>query len=305
MYRALDLLSGETVALKVAREGVEAATRGLRVEVDVLSRLRHPGVVSWLNAGEDEGRAWYAMRLIRGSSLRRLAADYRSDLATVTVPVRLPPRSGSVGRPEAPTRELEWQLPPHALEIMIDLCWALDHVHETGFVHLDLKPDNVMLAGERHPVLIDFGVARSLSAGAAPSHVRGELTGTAAYMAPEMIRGEAIDARADVYALGCMLYELAAGVRPFPRSHPQAVMIAHVHDDPVPLTRRAPGVHPALARLVGSMMAKAPSDRPTRARDVAGALHGILRTDPSFSPWASTPRANDRPATDPRPLAVA
>jgi serine/threonine protein kinase/tetratricopeptide (TPR) repeat protein len=162
------------------------------------------------------------------------------------------------------------------LTLLADLCEPLAFVHGKGLVHRDLKPDNVLLRDDGPPVLVDFGLAL-LSGGERGRDVldvAGRALGTPPYMAPEQIRGELVDARADLYALGCMLFECLTGVPPFVGG-PVTVLHKHLRDQPSPPSSLATGIGPALDELVLRLLAKRPQDRYGFADDVARALRQL------------------------------
>jgi WD40 repeat protein len=235
VYRATDTELGRQVALKLiapARAG-DPRFRELFVrESLVAAGLEHPNVIPIYRAGEDEGRLYIAMRYVEGASLDDLIAERG----------RIPP-----GR---------------AARVVARVADALDAAHARGLVHRDVKPANVLIAdpdGEEHVYLTDFGLAAGMSAdreGAA-----GGWAGTLAYLAPEQIRGGAIDARTDVYALGCVLFHALAGRPPFPAGDEAAALEAHLTQAPPRLSDAAPGLPPAMDEVVRRAMAKRPEDR--------------------------------------------
>ena len=222
-------------------------------EIHLAAQLQHPHIVPILSAGEADGLLYYTMPFVGGESLR----------------ARLAGRTG-------PTPLAE------ALRILRDVACALAFAHQRGIVHRDIKPDNVLLAGDS-AALADFGIAKALSAAAsaeAPLTTAGIALGTPAYMAPEQARDDAgMDYRADLYSLGAMAYELLAGEQPFPRATPQAVLIAHAIEKPVPLAQRRPDLPATLSALVMRLLEKRPDNRPQSADEVIRVLDGV--TTPS------------------------
>ncbi|MCB9744619.1 MAG: serine/threonine protein kinase [Alphaproteobacteria bacterium] len=194
VYRAWDPLRRQEVALKTASS---SSQRGLRLqrEVRALSRLTHPAIVRTLDAGEVGGAPYYTMELVEGPTLRALIA----------------------GGPQPPRRATAW---------VLALAEGLQHAHEQGVIHRDVKPENVLMAEGKEPRLSDFGLARQLDPESHALTRTGELLGTPLYMAPEQIEGGPVDARADVYALGAVLYELLCGSRPTRRTTPPACCTA-------------------------------------------------------------------------------
>jgi serine/threonine-protein kinase len=218
-----------------------------RREIEVAASLQHPHIVPLLAAGEAAGHLYYTMPFVAGESLRaRLLREQE-------LPVRV------------------------ATSILTDITRALAYAHRRGIVHRDIKPENVLLA-EGLAQVADFGIAKALSAsceGGALTSV-GLALGTPAYMAPEQAMADpATDARADLYALGVIGYEMLAGQSPFTGRTPQQLVAAHATETPVPLEQRRASVPPALARLVMRLLHKRPADRPQSADEVLAALESV------------------------------
>ena len=228
VYRAYDLRLKRSVAMKLVApelsEDERFRTRFL-AETELLTSLEHPNVVPIYDAGDAEGQLYLAMRYVEGSDLRTLLAQ-----------------GGPLG-------------PAHAVAIVGQVATALDAAHRHGLVHRDVKPSNVLLDADEHVYLTDFGLARRLGE-AEPDPGTEVSLGTPAYASPEQIAGGAVDGRADVYALGCLLYECLAGSVPYPRSSDLAVLWAHLHD-------AAPGIsaYPELEPVLSTALAKDRDDR--------------------------------------------
>jgi tetratricopeptide (TPR) repeat protein len=237
------------VALKVLETLAPRDLEGFRREIYTLSRLRHPGLVRIVDHGIEAGIPWYAMELVAGMTLEERWHG------------RTPGEDASERRA--------------ALRILCRLCLTLAFLHGEGVVHRDLKPGNVLIRADGEPVLIDFGLAAPFGTGREVLEIGGELAGTLAYMAPEQIRGEFVDARADLYSLGCLLYEALTGAPPFEGSAAE-VMHGHLADPPVPPTERAADVPAALSALVLRLLAKTPRERIGYALDVATGLEAVL-----------------------------
>ncbi|MEN8161457.1 MAG: AAA family ATPase, partial [Myxococcota bacterium] len=239
--------SGQEVALKLLRGLEPEEQEGLRREVHVLSRLSHHGVVRVYDAGVHAIGPWYAMELIRGETL---AARWGSRPALLL---------------------------SDSLRILRDLSETLAFVHGEGIVHRDLKPANLMLRAGQAPVLVDFGFASHAPAAEARELLErtGQLVGSLAYASPEQIRGEQVDARSDLYSLGCMLFEAAAGHPPFGSEGPN-LLLRHLAEPSPDLLRAAPSAPPQLAALVASLLSKNPRDRVGYAEDVARKLSTLL-----------------------------
>ncbi|MFN7974799.1 MAG: protein kinase [Acidobacteriota bacterium] len=273
--------SGLEVALKTVLLADAALLPSLRREVRALAGLRHPGVIRILDEGVHEGVPWYAMELVRGTSLRQLlrpeldaaGAARSSDAAT------------ALGTGSAPgTRARAAPLPlREALRAARGICDALSYVHGEGIVHRDLKPDNVLVRPDGSHVIIDFGLAaRFMKASFARESLEllGAGFGSPHYMAPEQIQGDLVDARADLYALGCILFELLTGRPPFLGETQADVLDRQLRGKPVPPTDLRPGLPAELDAIVLGLLAKGPRERIGYA-DVAGAmLDGLLREPP-------------------------
>ena len=222
VYLCEDSRLRRRVALKVLT-GSLAQDDGFRArflaEAELAASLDHPHVVPIYEAGDEDGHLFIAMRYVEGSDLKALTRD----------------------GPLSPER---------ALELCSQVADALDFAHEHGLVHGDVKPSNVLLDGRDHAYLADFGVTRRLEA---PQAVEPGLLGTIDYVAPELIRGERLDGRADQYSLGCLLYECLTGEPPFARSTNAAVLFAHLEEQPP-----AP---PGLEAVMATALAKDPADR--------------------------------------------
>jgi ABC-type branched-subunit amino acid transport system substrate-binding protein/DNA-binding beta-propeller fold protein YncE len=221
VYRATDLSLERPVALKLVApelaEDERFRERFLR-EPRLAASLDHPNVIPIYEAGEHEGQLYLAMRFVEGS-----------DLKTV------------LGR--------EGKLPPdRALRIVGQVGGALDAAHRRALVHRDVKPANVLLDEGDHAYLTDFGITKQVGGDSTDT---GRVVGTLDYLAPEQIRGDPVDGRTDVYALGCVLYECLAGKPPFRRASEAETMWAHIRDQPAPLgdhLRLTPVLRKALAK---------------------------------------------------------
>ncbi len=222
VYLAEDLRLRRKVALKLLAPALaedEAFRERFLVESELAASLDHPNVVPIYAAGEADERLFIAMRYVEGSDLKELLRD----------------------GPLAPER---------AVRLCGQVADALDFAHERGLVHRDVKPSNVLLDAREHVYLADFGLTRRV---AEPRGVEPGLFGTIDYIAPEQIRGEEVDGRADVYALGCLLCECLTGEPPFRRSTDAAALYAHLEEEPK--------VPPGLEEVIGKALAKEPDER--------------------------------------------
>jgi serine/threonine protein kinase/tetratricopeptide (TPR) repeat protein len=289
VYRATHGETGQSVALKTVRVLAEAQLTSIRREIHALSRIHHPGVARILDEGVCDGSPWYAMELLEGQTLSGHLKQFWAMSSTSHSLVRpagtaeLEPGAvatvnlsrGSdlqVAIPAAPRFASTESAP--LLPLIVGLCRTLTYLHGEGLVHRDLKPDNVFIRQDGRPVLVDLGVAASFGGarGREELAAEGKVVGTVMYMAPEQILGELVDARADLYALGCILYECLTGQPPFTASSVSAFFSQHLNDPPVPPSRRAPDVPRALDQLVLRLLEKRPEDRLGYAGDVAEAL---------------------------------
>jgi len=251
VYLAEDLALRRRVALKLLAPALaeDAAFRERFLEESQLAAsLDHPNVVPIYEAGQADGELYIAMRYVEGHDLRELLR---------------------AGRLE----------PERAVRICSQVAEALDFAHERGLVHRDVKPSNVLLDPKEHVYLADFGLTRRVgeSRGVEPG-----LFGTIDYVAPEQIRGDEIDGRADVYALGCLLYECLAGTAPFRRGSDAATLYAHLEEAPPSL----PGLDDVLARA----LAKEPHDRHQTCAELIDDVRdtlGIARPRRSLWPAAA------------------
>jgi eukaryotic-like serine/threonine-protein kinase len=281
VFLAHDTRHGRDVALKVLRPEVAAALGGARFEREITlsARLSHPHIVPMLDAGEAEypgdtagGRLlYYVMPVLQGASLRdRLSQQGQLSLE-------------------------------ETLKIARDVGLALDYAHGQGIIHRDIKPENVLIGGGA-AVVADFGVAKVVSDGSSPNSLTrtGFAIGTVLYMSPEQSTAAPVDARSDIYALGCMVYEMLAGEPPFTGKNPQVVLAKHF-TDPVPLVRRLrPNLPPGIDEAIGTAMAKTPADRFSTAGEFIAALERTRTSAvsalgaPGFAPPAPSAAVGSR-----------
>jgi serine/threonine-protein kinase len=268
VYRALDLALGRPVALKliVTSLASDADFRArFKRESQLAASLDHPNVVPVYEAGEHDGVLYLAMRFVDGTDLGRLAAN-------------------AGGLP-----------PERAVAIVAQLASALDAAHERGLVHRDIKPANVLVtgtAGEEHAYLTDFGLTKHTGAGSALTRT-GVFVGTLDYVAPEQIRGEPTDGRADVYALGCVLYTALTVKLPFDRDSDVAKMHAHLNDAPPRVTEAVAGAPAGLDAVIDRALAKDPEQRFQTAGELARAARAALARGVADAPAARTSRSRE------------
>jgi serine/threonine protein kinase len=291
LYSAFDRTSRKRVAIKTPRTNIQIEIASLRQEAAVLARVRGPGVVSLVASGSAKGVPWLATELLEGRTLRdEIGALWgatarsggsrsrRSRDELPTLPGR--PIAGAIPargrrRPRRRPPVAGGQL-PRVAAIVEELAIGLDRVHALGFVHRDLKPENVFLPEGRAATLLDFGLACGAGEGTSPFG-HDLCVGTMSYAAPEQILGAPVDARTDVYALGCLLYELLTGLRPFDGDSPQEVAGRQLRCEVRPPSTLVADVPWQLEELLGTMLAKRPAERPATAGLAARRLAVIVR----------------------------
>ncbi len=265
VYIARDLRHGSRVAVKVlsplvaSQLGLERFTR----EIRITAGLQHPNIVPVFDSGVVNGMPFYVMPYVEGRTLDERLRD-------------------------------EQQLPvDDALEIACEIADALAHAHSQGFVHRDIKPSNILLA-HGHVMLADFGIARILGPTTGGEHLTsgGIAVGTVAYMSPEQASGEPVDGRSDIYSLGCVLYEMLAGLPPFTGSTPRAVMARHISDAPPSLHTVRSTVPPTVEAVIRKMLAKSRADRYDTAAEVERAIRDAMKSD---STVVAAPRRSRAP----------
>jgi eukaryotic-like serine/threonine-protein kinase len=250
VHRGRDLRLGRDVAIKMLRTDLARdATFQLRFrrEAQNAASLNHPAIVSVYDTGEE--------RTPNGETLPFIVMEFVSGRTLKEV-------LGVEGR----------LLPRRALEITADICAALEFSHRHGIIHRDIKPGNVMLTQNGQVKVMDFGIARALASGATTMTQTSAVIGTAQYLSPEQARGEPVDARSDVYAAGCVLYELLCGHPPFVGDNPVSVAYQHVREDPRPPGTINPDVTPDIDAVVLKALAKNPLNRYQSAAEMRADL---------------------------------
>jgi hypothetical protein len=284
VYRAHDERLQRDVALKLVAGGEGShgddaeRMRRMTQEARAASQLNHPNIVGVFDVGAHEGQPYVVTELLEGESLREVV------------------RRGA----------LPWRT---ALGLAVQIAEGLAAAHERGIVHRDVKPDNVFLTREGRIKILDFGVATwrapegegLTSATAATLSQAGTLVGTVGYMSPEQARGQKVDARADLFAFGCLLYELLSGRESFGGDTPMEILAAVLRDAPTPLSDLVPSLPADLVRIVERCLEKEPARRFQSARDLLFALTLIPtsgsssgRTEPA-GPTAPTAKAAPSP----------
>lgn len=261
VYRARDLRLDREVALKVLSADVAASAERLarfEREARTAAGLNHPNIVTLFSVEEEDGIRFLTMELVDGQPLSGLVVPGGLPLSRV-------------------------------LDLAIPLAEALAAAHERGVVHRDLKPANVMVNRDGRVKVLDFGLAKNLwtedpasgaslaATVASPLSEQGQVFGTVPYMAPEQLRGEPVDARADLFALGIILYELATGRRPFAGASNADIGSAILRDEPLPLTSVRADLPGELAWIVSRCLEKNPADRPGSVLFVLHELRALFR----------------------------
>jgi eukaryotic-like serine/threonine-protein kinase len=286
VYRATRIGGGPEVALKMPFVEMADYFGLLRREIHALGRLRHPGVVRIIEEGVDKGVPWYAMELLDSRTLDELL-HIGSGARDPTMALPFEPTAGTPAEVTAFTRgrpRVRGDL-HRALTLMYRLARVLAYVHAHGIVHRDLKPQNILVRRGDRPVLTDFGVMGHFRAqsGREVLEVGGMMMGTAFYAAPEQCSGELVDARADLYSFGVMLYEIVTGQLPFDHQSVNAVMAAHLSEAVRPPSQLVREVPHALERLILNLLEKERGDRLGYAEDVAALLvEAGAEPDPDF-----------------------
>lgn len=234
VHRGRDLRLGRDVAVKLLRADLsrdESFLIRFQREAQNSASLNHPNIVAVFDTGEDAGIPYMVMEFVNGRTLKEvLLAEGRFDPAT-------------------------------ACEVVADMCSALDFSHKHHIIHRDVKPGNVMLSDTNQVKVMDFGIARALASGQATMTQTSAVIGTAQYLSPEQARGETVDARSDVYAVGCVLYELLVGHPPFTGDNPVSVAYQHVREEARPPSELNPNVPDSVDAVIMKALAKNPENR--------------------------------------------
>jgi serine/threonine-protein kinase len=288
VHLARDLRLHRDVAVKVLRADLARDPSfylRFRREAQNAAALNHPSIVAVYDTGEAETPSgplpYIVMEYVDGVTLR--------DIVHTEGPV--------------PTRR--------AIEIIADACQALNFSHQNGIIHRDVKPANIMISTTNAVKVMDFGIARAIADGGNSVTQTAAVIGTAQYLSPEQARGDSVDARSDVYSLGCVLYEMITGEPPFTGDSPVAVAYQHVREDPIPPSERHEGISPDLDAVVLKALAKNPDNRYQTAAEMRTDLVRVhngetpeapkVLTDADRSSMLSSGGGFGGPRTDPLP----
>ena len=263
VYLARDAKHSRKIAIKVLRTELAASLAAERFhrEIEVAAQLQHPHILPLLDSGEVDGTLYYLMPFVEGESLRERLSKHG----------------------ELPVQE--------AVRILIEVVDALAYAHSRGVVHRDIKPDNVLLSG-RHALVTDFGVAKAVSeaTGRQKLTTLGVALGTPQYMAPEQATADPhVDQRADIYAVGCMAYELLTGRPPFAGLTPQETLAAHLTVAPEPVATQRAAINPGLSAVVMRCLEKRAADRWQSADDLLAQLEPHLTPSTGTTPTSTPP----------------
>ncbi|CRK60744.1 Serine/threonine protein kinase PrkC, regulator of stationary phase [Alloactinosynnema sp. L-07] len=265
VHRGRDVRLSREVAVKVLRADLARDPQfqeRFRREAQNAAALNHPAIVAVYDTGETRTETgplpYIVMEFVDGRTLR--------DIVKTEGPL-----SGQ-----------------RAMEIMADVCAALDFSHRHGIVHRDVKPANVMITKTGAVKVMDFGIARAVADGQVAVTQTAAVIGTAQYLSPEQARGEAVDARSDVYAAGCVLFELLTGEPPFTGDSPVAVAYQHVREDPKPPSALNPRVSPQLDAIVLKAMSKGAANRYQSAAEMRTDIVRVLSGQRPAAPMVMT-----------------
>ncbi|MGB9308819.1 MAG: serine/threonine-protein kinase, partial [Mycobacterium sp.] len=270
VWRAYDPVNDRDVALKVLPAnyaGDQVFQERFRREARAAAGLDEPHVVPIYDSGEIDGRLFVSMRLVKGHDLQELIDD--------------------------------GPLPPaRAVGIIEQIASALHAAHEVGLVHRDVKPSNILVAKADFAYLIDFGIARAAEETGLTS--TSVTIGTWAYMAPERFKkGGVADARADIYALACVLHQALTGQQPFSADAIEQIVVAHMLEPPPRPSELQPGIPTAMDDVIATGMAKDPDNRYATTVELANAAHDAITTPPA--PPSEPTLLGDAPPATPTP----
>ncbi len=272
MWLGFDTLLSRQVAVKVLKAALATdpvVTERFRREAIAVAQLSHPNIVSVYDSIEEGGRQAVVMQLVSGKSLRQLLDEQK----------RLSPD----------------------LTMHIGSCVAsaLDAAHQAGLVHRDVKPGNILITPDGRVLLADFGIAKGVEPSSDDLTNENTMMGTAKYLSPEQVRGKRLDGRADLYALGLVLYECLAGRVPFVGQNDVETALARLQRDPTNITQLRPTLPYGLADVIHRLLARRPDDRYSSGATVRIALSEVASrvNDPTFNDRSGSPLRPDRTPT--------
>lgn len=280
VYKAEQPSMNRLVAIKVLHakfaDRKDLASR-FRREARTMSQLSHPNTARVHKFGVlEDGSSYFVMDFLEGKNLAHVV------------------------RQQGPMDA------ERAINIMVQVCGALDEAHRAGIIHRDLKPENIFLTrhmgGDDFPKVLDFGLAKvgekQMGRGSMMLTQQGMVFGTPEFMSPEQTQGETLDRRSDIYSLGLILYELLTGKLPFDATKPIDVMKAHVKEQPIPLSARVPGLNfpEPLGAVIAKALAKRPADRYASALEFAEALRSCLQHEPTLAALRALPSSPSPPS---------
>jgi non-specific serine/threonine protein kinase len=240
VYQARDTLIERDVAVKVISDSSITREGGTRLlqEAQAAGKLNHPNIVTIYDVVEEDGGAYIVMELVQGETLHALQPDSLDQI----------------------------------IDLILQICSALAHAHENGIIHRDLKPENVIMTRDGTVKLMDFGLARPVTSRLSDE---GGLEGTVNYISPEQAMGQAVDSRADLYALGVILYELVTGQLPFQGEEPLGVITQHIHSEADPPRTLNPELPIEVEKAILKLLSKQPENRFRSAEELAATLNAI------------------------------
>jgi serine/threonine-protein kinase len=253
VFHAVQEPLGRHVAIKALRPTVAPSSPfalHLAREAELLSKLDHENLLEVYDFVRTDSAMWLVLEYVDGVSLAEILG--KTEHLTVAA----------------------------ALAVGVELTRALSHAHERGVIHRDIKPANVLISKRGEVKLVDFGIAHDESAGSSPELIEaGSTFGTPAYMSPEQILGEPLDARTDIFSLGVLLYQVIAGERPFDGSDSKSTAQRIRHSEARTLASRAPGISRAVDRTVMRCLEKLPGDRYASSAELGASLEALLRAE--------------------------
>jgi hypothetical protein len=267
VYQAFDPVVERHVAIKTIRVDDSGSLERLELlkrEARSVGRFEHPNIITLYDAGEADGLFYMVMQLVQGETLKdRIGRQRRHKL-------------------------------PQIVDMFRQILNGLGYAHRHGVIHRDIKPANIMITSEGAVKLADFGISKLIGPGGTSS---GLIVGTPSYMSPEQVLGRAVDARSDLFSVGCTLYEVLTGEKAYPGDTATAIMYKIVHGAPAPPASLLPGIDPRLEKVVLKALANDPDERFAGCAEMAGALEECLaaRAGGTLAAAASLSVATEQP----------